>query len=267
MVNTSVSSVDNTSQQLLSLPQKETGTALIIVIGLLAIVSVGLAIWSPSLVRVWDRNYLEEEEHHLRVIADGIISYLLQNKAFPPSLISLTPDYVPYAAVQIGTNARGFPRYYAIHPTLAGFQNAVGLNAGNLPNTRFLLLSDLNQDLAPTITTPAEFDTFWNMDDSTDPFLSIHRGNVGNLFYSLNIIPDGPGGSYVIHALPATDSGGLLLPAHTAYHFLGTQISLEEDDFYGALPEVEFALTANTTYWFDPLCLANKQWNPLDPPC
>ena len=245
---------------------QEAGFGLIAMIGLLAVLSVGLAVFSPALVRIWDRHDQELEAHHLDVIGKGIITYLRQNNAFPPSLASLVPDYVPFSPAQVTTNARGFPRYYAVHPAVAGFNNSIGLSAAELVNARFLLLSHLTQDVAPTITSPAEFDTWWTANESLVPNLRIQRGNVGYLFYSLSITPEGNGASFFISAAPSTDSGGGLLPTHNAFHLAGTLIGFDEATSY-ALPEVRFALTANTAYWFDPLCVANKRWNPLAPPC
>jgi hypothetical protein len=245
---------------------QEAGFGLIAIIGLLALLSVGLAVFSPSLVRIWDRHDQELEAHHLDLIGKGIIIYLRQNKAFPPSLVSLVPDYVPFPTGQLTTNARGFPRYYAVHPAMAGFQNSTGLAAGEIVNARFLLLSDLAQDAALTVTTPTEFETWWSTDESLVPNLHIHRSNVGYLFYSLAITPEGNGASFFISTAPATDSGGGLLPTHNAFHLAGTMIEFDEATTY-TFPEVQFALITNTTYWFDPLCVANKRWNPLAPPC
>jgi len=245
---------------------QEAGFGLIPLIGLLALLSVGLAVFSPSLVRIWDRHDQELEAHQLDLIEKGISIYLRQNKAFPPSLGSLVPDYVPFSTPQITTNPRGFPRYYAVHPGMTGFNNRTGLSTAQLVNARFLLLSNLTQDVAPTIATPAEFEAWWTTNESLVPDLHIHRSNVGYLFYSLAITPVGNGASFFISNPPATDSGGGLLPTHNAFHLAGTMIGFDEATTY-TLPEVQFALTTNTAYWFDPLCSAAKQWNPLDPSC
>jgi hypothetical protein len=242
------------------------GISLIALIGALAVITIGLSLVTPALVQIWDRRHQETERLQLRRIADGIHSYLEQNKAFPPSLASLAPDYVPFSGAQLTTNARGFPRYYAVHPSMAGLNNSTGLSAAELVDTRFLLITNLIQDAAPTIATPAEFETWWTTDESLIPNLHIHRGNVGHLFYSLAITPEGNGASFFISTAPATDSGGGLLPTHNAFHLVGTTIGFDEAPTY-TLPEVQFALTTNTAYWFNPFCSATKQWNPLDPPC
>jgi type II secretory pathway pseudopilin PulG len=242
------------------------GFSLIAVIGILAVITIGLSLVTPALVKILDRRHQETELLQLRRIADGIQTYLEQNKAFPPSLGSLIPDYVPFSGAQLTTNAHGFPRYYAAHPAMIGFNNRTGLSAAELINARFLLLSNLTQDIAPTITTPAEFESWWTTNESLVPNLHLHRGNVGDLFYSLAITPKGNGASFFISIAPATDSVGGLLPTHSAFHLVGTMIGFDEAPTY-SLPEVQFALTANTAHWFDPLCSATKQWNPLDPGC
>ena len=245
---------------------QEAGFGLIAMIGLLALLSVGLAVISPSLIRIWDRHDQELEDRQLELIEKGMITYLRQNKTFPPSLASLVPDYVPFPTAQLTTNPRGFPRYYAIHPGMTGFNNRTGLSAAELVNARFLLLSNLTQDAAPTITTPAEFETWWTTDESLVPDLHVHRSNIGDLFYSLVITPEGNGASFFISAAPSTDSGGGLLPTHNAFHLAGTLIGFDEAATYTS-PEVQFGLTTNTAYWFNPLCSSAKQWNPLDPSC
>ena len=244
----------------------QSGFSLIAVIGVLAVITIGLALVTPPLVKIWNQRHQDQEDQQLHRIADGIQTFLERNKAFPPSLSSLTPDYVTFSTAQLTTNARGFPRYYAVHPTLAGFNNSTGLTPAELVDTRFLLITNLTQDAAPIITTPAEFETWWTTDESLVPNLHIYRANVGHVFYSLAITPQGNGASYFISTTPSTDSGGGLLPTHNAFHLMGTMIGFDEADTY-AIPEVQFALTTNIDYWFTPTCAVGKQWNPLDPIC
>ncbi|GJL70000.1 MAG: hypothetical protein NPIRA06_26350 [Nitrospirales bacterium] len=249
----------------LSASDPEAGMTLMVFIGLLAIISVGLTVVSPSMVRVWDRNSEDREARDIQLIANGVIAYLQQNNAFPASLLILSPDYVPLPPAQMTRNARGFPRYYSVHPSIAGFQNSTGLTGGELVNARFLLISNLSQDAAPAITTPASFETWWNMNESTIPPLTIHRGTVSHLFYTVSLIPKGNGGSFSIDHQP-THSNGALLPPHGRFHLMGTEIGLDKDDSYN-IPNIDFALTTNIGYWFDPLCVANKRWNPLSSSC
>ena len=245
-------------------PQR--GFSLIALIGVLAVITIGLSLVTPSFVQIIAREHQETERLQLLRIADGIHNYLKQNKAFPPSLTSLTPDYVPFSTTQLTTNARGFPRYFAVHPAMASFSNRTGLSAAELVDAQFLLISNLIQDAAPTITTAAEFDAWWTMDESLVPNLHIQRGNVGHLFYSLSITPEGNGASFFVSIAPGTDSGGGLLPTHNAFHLVGTTIGFDEADTYST-PEIQYALTTNTAYWFDPNCTTGKQWNPISPNC
>jgi len=244
----------------------QKGLSLIAMIGVLAVISIGASLVTPALVQMLNQRHQDTEGRQLRLIANGIQAYLKRNKAFPPSLASLAPDYVPFSAVQLVTNARGFPRYYAPNPAMASFTNRTGITATELVDAQFLLISNLTQDAAPTITTAAEFDAWWTMNESLVPDLHIQRINVGNLFYSLVITPEGKGASFFINTAPATNSVGGVLPTHNAFHLMGTAIGFDEASIYSK-PEIQFALTTNTAYWFDPLCHVNKQWNPLDPNC
>ncbi len=240
----------------------QNGFSLIALIGVLAVMTISLSVVAPTLIKNMEREHQETEGRQLRHIADGIQHYLKQNRAFPPALSSLVPDYVPFSTAQVDTNAHGFPRYYFIHPSLIGLDNSTGLSTAELVNARFILLSNLSQDIAPTIATPAEFETWWTTNESLIPNLHINRGNVGNLFYSLAITPQGNGASYFVNTTPTTDSGGGLLPTHNAFHLMGTMVGFDEDTTY-SVPEVQFALTTNTAYWFDPNCSTGKQWNPV----
>jgi type II secretory pathway pseudopilin PulG len=241
------------------------GISLIALIGVLAVITIGLSLVTPALVQIWDRRHQETERVQLRYIADGIRTYLKQNKAFPPSLINLSPDYVPFPSVPLTQNERGYARYYFVHPNISGFDDAIGLSSSELPDARVLLISNLTRDESPTITNAAEFETWWATDESATTGLHINRSNVGYLFHQLTIDQDGNGGSYQVNAT-ATDSGGGPLALHSNYHLTGTSIQFDEADSYSS-PEVQFALTTNTTYWFDPTCTIGKKWNPLNPVC
>ncbi len=255
-LNSSYISLHNLSQR---------GFSLIALIGVLAVITISLSLATPTFVKIFEREHQEVERLQLRRIADGIQQYLEQNKAFPPALTSLVPDYVPFSTAQASTNAHGFPRHYAIHPAMVGFNNNIGLSTSELVNARFLLLSNLTQDVAPTITTLAEFETWWGTNESATPGLHINRENVGKMFHQLTIDQNGDGGSYELNS-SATHSGGGPLTLHSNYHLMGTTIGFDEADSYSA-PEVQFALTTNTTYWFDPNCTVGKRWNPMEPNC
>jgi len=121
------------------------------------------------------------------------------------------------------------------------------LSIAELANGRFLLISDLMQDATPNITTSAEFENWWNTNESSTPNLKIHRGNIAHLFYMLTITPEGNGASFFISAAPATDSGWGLLPTHNVFHLVGTKMGFDEPTTY-TFPEVQFSLTTNTAY-------------------
>lgn len=247
------------------MPHSQRGFSLIALIGVLAAISISLAIASPALVKIFEREHQETERLQLNRIAIGIQQYLELNKAFPPSLASLVPDYVPFSSTQINTNAHGFPRYYAVHPAMASFSNETGLSTSELANARFLLVSNLAQDATIAINTPAEFESWWTTDESLTPNLYLHRRNIGHLFHSLAITPVSNGGSFLINNA-ARNAGVGLFPTHSAFHLLGTMIGFDENTTY-TTPEVQFALTTNTTYWFDPSCSSGKQWNPIEADC
>ena len=245
--------------------RSQTGISLLAVIGILAVVTIGLSLFTPNLVRTWDLHHSEVEDQHLFQIAGGIQIYLEQTKTFPPSLASLSPAYVPLSSAQLTHNDRGYARYYFVHPMMSSFDNAVGLSAVELPDARVLLISNLTRDESPTITNASEFEIWWTTDESLTTGLRIHRSNLGNLFHQLTIDQDGNGGSYQINTT-STDSGGGPLALHSRFHLTGTSIQFDEADSYSS-PEVQFSLTTNTTYWYDPACTPGKQWNPLDPDC
>ncbi|MGE0472344.1 MAG: hypothetical protein AB7P17_01770, partial [Nitrospirales bacterium] len=145
------------------------------------------------------------------------------------------------------------------------FQNSTGLQAGNLPDARFLVISHLGQDAAVNIATPADFESWWTTDESTTPNLKIYRGHFASHFFSLGLNPQGNGGSFSIHGQAVHSNGGLL-PTQTRFHLEGTEVGFDENNTY-ITPEVIFGLTTNTAYWFNPTCLATKRWNPLNPVC
>ena len=107
----------------------QEGLSLIAVIGVLAVITIGLSLVTPALVQIWDRRHQETERVQLHHITDGIRTYLKQNKAFPPSLVILSPDYVPFPSVPLTQNERGYARYYFVHPNISGFDDAIGLSS------------------------------------------------------------------------------------------------------------------------------------------
>jgi hypothetical protein len=154
----------------------------------------------------------------------------------------LSPDYVPTSSGQLTQNANGFLRYYFVQPTIGGFTNVAGLAPTALADSRVLLITDLTQNANPSITTDAEFETWWNTDETGTPDLKIYRGHVGHLFHLLSLSADGAGGSYAIDGTP-TNSGGGTLAAHARYHITGTAVALDEANVFSTA-EKQFAMTA-----------------------
>ena len=243
----------------------EGAFTLIELIGVLAIMAILGALIVPNVISRLDAATRDAEIQNLKAIARGVELSLRENRAWPPTLASLSPEYVPFGSAQITQNERGYPRYYFAHPTTSGFSNATGLAASDLPDTRFLLISDLSQDAAPTITNATEFNAWWNTDETSLPDLKIYRGHVGNWFHLVSLSAEGDGGSYQIDGT-STNSGGGTLSWHSMYHLAGTPVGLDEADTYGT-PEIQFSLASDIGYVFDPDCDAGSQWNPLGRGC
>lgn len=234
------------------------GFTLLAMIGILAIMTILAAVMAPSLVAIKDRQTTDQELDNLRGIGEGTELYLRQNRAWAPTLVAHSPNYVPLDSAQLLQNPRGFPRYYAAHPTTASFNNAVGLAESDLIALRFLLVSDVSQDAAPTITNATEFETWWATDETATPDLKIFRGNLATLFHQVSLTALYAGGSYQIDG-QTTESAGGTLADYSRYHATGTVVALDEDSFYGT-PEVQFALTGNVAYQYDPTCSSGSRW-------
>jgi hypothetical protein len=148
---------------------------------------------------------------------------------------------------------------------MSGFTNATGLLTTSLADARFILITHLAQNVNPSIVTDADFETWWNTDETGTPDLKIHRGHVGQLFHLLSLSADGAGGSYAVDGIP-TDSGGGTLVPHIRYHLTGTTIGLDEANTF-SVPETQFTMTAEAGFQFDPDCAAGSKWRIISSGC
>lgn len=247
------------------------GFTLIEMLGVLAVLAILGGLLAPQVVKHLDVAMQDEEAMYLQDIAEGVELYVRDLRAWPASWptnpASLSPTYVPISAAQIGQNARGFTRYYYLHPDFAGLTNSAGITAGDLPNARFLLISNLRGNENPTITNAAEFDGWWNTDTTTTPDLIIHREHFGKLFHLVSLSAVGDGGSYQVDGT-ATNSGGGRLTSYGRYHVTGTDIELDEASFFSVgNAEQTVILTSDAGYQFDPDCPSGSQWNILGSTC
>ncbi|WP_447969414.1 type II secretion system protein [Nitrospira sp. M1] len=236
------------------------GFTLLELIGVIAVMAIIGAIIAPNVIQRLDAATRKAEDESLSGIAHAIRVYLLEQHAWPPTLASLSPGYVSGNAIQLTQNGRGFPRYFVVHPGVSGISNATGLTPSELDDAQFLLISDLNADAAPTITNAAEFDTWWNTDETTTPDLKIHRGQISELYRLATINATGSRGAYQIdgtsmnwdcHLQPELN--------HNRYHLTGTTIALDEVSPY-ATPEVQFSLDRDTGYRYDSCHADGSRW-------
>ncbi len=237
---------------------RHDGFTLIELIGVLAVMAILASFIVPNLIGRLDSAARDAEAQNLQTSGQGVELFVRQSRTLPPNLAALSPDYVPFGIAQLTTNPRNWPRYLVVHPGLAGFANGVGLAAASLGNARVLVISSLVADAAPVITTAAQFDTWWNTNDSLNVDLKIYRGNLGGLFRQVAVNAVGAGGSYQVDSTQ-TNSGGGALPAHGAYHLIGTTVGLDEAGTY-AVPEVLLTLTADSGYNFDAARPVGSKW-------
>ena len=246
--------------------QNEKGFALIAMMGVLAIVVIMATVMVPNMVTSFNTTANETEKEILEDIGKSSETYLRSTHTWAPSLAAHSPGYSPLDTTQLQQNDRLFPRYYALHPTMSGFSNGTGLTEAEVADARFLLISNRAANAAVTITNATEFNTWWTTDESGTPDLHIYRGNLADQFFKVSLTAVGDGGSFQI-AGTTTNSGGGPLADYTRYHLPGTVLAFDEADTYGT-PELQFFLTGNVSYKFDPLCDAGFQWRVLSAsPC
>ena len=246
-------------------PRSLQGFTLVELIGVLAILAILASFITPNVINQLRAARRDAEDQQLTNIAQGIELYLRQTRSFPATLTALSPDYVPTSSGQLTNNANGFLRYYFVHPTLGSYINSTGADPTTLADSRFILITNLTQNANPTITTDAEFETWWNTDETGTPDLKIHRGHVSHLFHLLSLSADGAGGSYAIDGTP-THSGGGTLALHTGYHITGTTVALDEANVFSTA-EKQFVMTAEAGYQFDPDCTSGSQWRVISSGC
>ena len=243
------------------------GFTLVELVGVLAIVAILASFIAPNVINQLRSARRDAEDQQLANIAQGIELYLRQTRSFPASLAVLSPDYVPISSGQLTNNANGFLRYYFVQPNISGYTNVAGLAPSALADSRVLLITNLTQNANPTITTDAEFETWWNTDETGTPDLKIHRVHVSHLFHLLSLSTDGAGGSYAIGSGTPINSGGGTLAAHTGYHITGTTVALDEADIFFSPPEKQFVMTAEAGYQFDPDCTSGSKWRVISSGC
>ena len=231
----------------------------------MAILAILASFITPNVINQIRSAKRDAEDQQLANIAQGIELYLRQTKSFPANLAVLSPDYVPVSSRQLTNNANGFSRYYFVQPNISGYTNAAGLAPGTLADSRMLLITDLSTNANPTIVTDADFETWWNTDETGMLDLKIHRQHVGHLFHLLSRSADGAGGSYAIDGT-ATDSGGGTLALHTRYHMTGTTVALDEANTF-MTAETQFTMTGEAGYHFDPDCTTGSQWRVISSEC
>lgn len=235
-----------------------SGFTLVEMIGVLAIIAILASFIAPNVINQLASVRRDSEEGQLATIARGIELYVRQTHSFPATLTALSPDYVAMALGQLTTNPNGFLRYYFVQPNISGFTNSTGLSTTALADARFMVITHLAQNVNPSITTDANFETWWSTDETGTPDLKIHRGHVGHLFHLLSLSANGAGGSYAIDG-SQTASGGGTLVRHIRYHLSGSAISLDEANTF-SVPETQFTLSTEAGFQFDPDCAAGSKW-------
>jgi prepilin-type N-terminal cleavage/methylation domain-containing protein len=234
------------------------GFSLLEMIGVLAIVGILAAMILPKFIDQIEDATRTAEGQNLQAIAQAIELYLQEQHSWPVNLQALSPEYLQMGDAALTQNRGNQPRYYILHPTMATFDNAAGIAANEVQDTRYLLISNVSTDVAPTITNAAEFDAWWDTDETANPDLFIERGSVGHLFRLVNLLADTTGGSYSIDGT-ITNSGCGITLNHLRYHLVGTRVGMDEALPY-SVPEIQFIVHDDTTHHLNPCRPAGLQW-------
>ncbi|MDR4495071.1 MAG: type II secretion system protein [Nitrospirales bacterium] len=242
------------------------GFTLVELIGVLAILAILGSMIAPNIIHTVRAANRDAESQRLSAIGIGIELYIRQTQTFPANLAALSPDYVSLPLGQLNTNANGFLRYVYMQPNVAGYSNGTGLATNQLADARFLLISHLGQNINPSITTDADFESWWSTDETATPDLKIHRGHFGHLFRLVSLSGSGAGGSYAISGTN-TNAGPGALPLYLRYHLVGTTIGLDESNTYTFPPDIQFNMTGDAGYHFDPDCPAGSKWRIISSGC
>ena len=244
------------------------GFTMIEVIGVLAVMATLMAIIAPNIIERIDRLAQEKEAKNIQRIAEGVDAYLVSKLDFPSNLNQLTPDYVPFGNTQTTTNERGYTRYFGVHPDLTPFNNGNGVAAANITDLRYLLITDLTQNANPNLNSAAQFDNWWNTDETSTPDVIIYRGTIKPMFYLVSLSAVGNGGSYSIDGNKTNSNPGSF-PSYSNYHLRGTVVELSEDSSFGSGSgvTVSFSLANDVGFQFDPNCTAGSQWHVLGANC
>lgn len=243
----------------------EAGFTMLELIGVLAVLSILAALMVPTVIQQLTAGAREAESQRLTIIGQGVKLYMRVLRDWPGALTDLSPDYVPFADAQVTNNDHGFPRYFVVHPNFSAYDNQTGAVLATLGNARFLVISNLTVDAAPNIVTAADFDTWWNLDETPTPDLKLYRGHIGDLLFNVNLSASGVGASFRIDGLTINAGGGVL--AHDRAHVLGTPVALDESDPYDGTPELQFSLANHVGFQFRPECPAGMRWKPQGTGC
>ena len=89
---------------------RHQGFTLIEMIGVLAVLAILSALIAPNVIRQLNAATQDAETQNLQAIGHGVELYMRELSVWPPALVNLSPDYVPYGNTQITNNDRGRDR-------------------------------------------------------------------------------------------------------------------------------------------------------------